>query len=120
MPIDAFSSKQYPYVFDEPPIHNLNHHPIIPLPSLVVYSSQKRSWTCLVFRSKIWRLSSINVAQNFYTAPETFMSFDEDEADYQVFRIAAFITAGRERLTVSEYTDKIDTTPGLAYLTTVC
>ena len=48
------------------------------------------------------------------------MSFDEDEADYQVFRIAAFITAGRERLTVSEYTDKIDTTPGLAYPTTVC
>ena len=37
---------------------------------------------------------------------ETFVSFDEDEAEYEAFRIPAFITANQERIFYTVYADE--------------
>ena len=37
---------------------------------------------------------------------ETFVSFNEDEGEYQVFRVPAFLTAGQERIFYVVYADE--------------
>lgn len=110
MPINAFLSKQYPYVFPESPsvvIHGSSE----PVPSDYPTTLAARA-----FKSKrIMNLPRVSLQETeliqYQRRPEllqreTFVSFNEDEAEYEAFRIPAFITANQQRIFYVVYADE--------------
>ena len=95
MSINAFLSKQYPYVFPESPSAVI-HVSSEPAPSDYPITIAARA-----FKSKeVMSLRHVSLQEReliqYQRRPEllqreTFMSFDENEAEYEVFRIPAFI-----------------------------
>jgi len=100
MPINTLS-KQYPYVFPESPA-------AIHVSSEPAPSDYPTTLAARAFKSKeVMNLPRVSLQETeliqYQRRPEllqreTFVSPDEDEAGYEVFRIPAFITAGQERI----------------------
>ena len=109
MPINAFLSKQHPYVFPESP------SAVIHVSSEPAPSDYPTTLAARAFKSKeVMALPRVSLQRTELTQykhrpellqRETFVSFDEDEAGYEAFRIPAFITAGQERIFYVVYAD---------------
>jgi hypothetical protein len=109
MPINTFLSKQYPYVF--PP-----ESPSVVIPSEPVPSDYPLTLAARAFESKeVMNLPRISLQETdliqYQRHPEllqteTFVSFGEDEAEYEAFRIPAFITANQEKIFYVVYADE--------------
>ena len=105
MPIN-FLSKQYPYVFPESPVAT---HVSTP-------SNYPTTLAARAFKSKeVMNLPRVSLQETelvqYQRRPEllqreTFVSFNEDEAEYEVFRIPAFITANQRRIFYVVYADE--------------
>jgi hypothetical protein len=110
MPINAFFSKQHPYVFPESPAAAI-HVPSEPAPSDYPATLAARA-----FQSKeVMNLPRVSVREtelsHYQRHPEllqkdTFVSFNEDQEEYDVFCIPAFITTGQERIFYVVYADE--------------
>jgi hypothetical protein len=107
---NAFFSKQHPYVFPESPAAAIH------VPSESAPSDYPATLPARAFQSKeVMNLPRVSVREadlNYYqrrpelVQTETFVSFDEDQAEYEVFRIPAFITAGQEKISYVVYADE--------------
>lgn len=110
MPINAFLSKQYPYVFPE------STSVVIHGSSEPVPSDYPTTLAARAFKSKrIMNLPRVSLQETeliqYQRRPEllqreTFVSFNEDEAEYEAFRIPAFITANQQRIFYVVYADE--------------
>jgi hypothetical protein len=118
MPINTFSSKQYPYVFPQSPaaIHTEYPH-VFPQSSATIHAvsseptppeSHPAALPARAFKSKkIMNLPRVSLQETeliqYQHHPEllqteTFVYFNDDEVDYEAFRIPAFITAYQETI----------------------
>ena len=95
MPINAFSSKQYPYIFPQSPaaIH-VSSEPASDYPTTLPACAFKSKEVMNLPRDPLQELIQYQRCPELLQR-ETFVSFNEDEADYEVFRIPAFITANQ-------------------------
>ncbi|KAK2467547.1 hypothetical protein APHAL10511_000402 [Amanita phalloides] len=102
--------KQYPYVFPESPAAAI-HVPSEPAPSDYPATRAARAFKS----NEVMNLPRVLLQEaeliQYQRCPEllqreTFMSFNEDEAEYEVFRIPAFITADQERIFYVVYADE--------------
>ena len=105
--INAFLSKKYPYI---PP----------PPESAAVSSEQPSDYPITLaaraFKStEVMNLARVSLQETelseYQHRPdllqrETFVSFNEDKAEYEAFRIPMFITAGQERIFYVVYADE--------------
>jgi hypothetical protein len=114
MSINAFSTKQYPYVFPESPIPespfmlHVSPEPAPPTyPTILVARAFKSKEVMDMPRVSLQETELIQYQHHpELLQSETFLSLDEDEAEYKVFRIPAFITADKERIFYMVYADK--------------
>ena len=110
IPINAFLSKQYPYVFPEEPLAAIN------VSSEPAPSDYPKTLAARGFKSnEVMNKPRVSLQETdliqYQRRPEllqraTFVSFNEDEAEYEVFRIPAFITAGQERIFYVVFADE--------------
>ena len=108
-PVNTFSSKQYPYVFSQSPtpIHASSE------PEPFIYPNVM---TGLAFKSEeIMKLPRVSLQETelilYQRCPElllkeTFVSFNEDEEEFEVIRIPAFLTTAQERICFMVYADQ--------------
>ena len=104
MSINAFLSKQYPYVFPESPveaIHVSAESASSDYPNTRAFGSKE---IMNLPRTSLQETDLIRYDGELLHR-ETFVSFDEDEG-YEVIRIPAFITAGRETIFYVVYADE--------------
>ena len=110
MLINVFFSKKYPYAFPESPSATI-HVSSEPAPSDYPTTLAGRAFKS----TEVKNLPRISLHEteltNYQHRPEllqreTFVSFDDDEAEYETFRIPMFITAGQERFFYVVYADE--------------
>ena len=111
MPINAFSSKRFPYIVPSSPA-------AIHVPSQAEPAPSDYPITLLArgFKSTdVMNLPRVTVDETeviqYQHCPrllqrQTFVSFNENEEKYQVFRIPAFITADQEKVFYVVYADE--------------
>jgi hypothetical protein len=98
MPINAFSSKQHPYASAQSPAAiDVSSEPASNYPTTLPARAFKSKEVINLPRVPLQELELIQ----YQRCPEllqreTFVSFNEAEAYYEVFRIPAFITADQE------------------------
>ena len=119
-PINAFLSKQHPYVFPESPsvaVHvSSEPAPSEPAPSEPAPSDYPTTLPARAFKSEeVMNLPRVSLQETeliqYQCRPEllqreTFVSFNEDEEEYEAFRIPVFITANQERVFYVVYADE--------------
>ncbi|KAH9970524.1 hypothetical protein BGW80DRAFT_1329785 [Lactifluus volemus] len=101
--------KQYPYVF--PP-----ESPSVVIPSEPAKSDYPLTLSARAFGSKeVMNLPRVSLEETdliqYRRRPEllqreTFVSFNEDEAEYEAFRIPAFLTANQQKIFYVVYADE--------------
>ncbi|KAF8808767.1 hypothetical protein BYT27DRAFT_7095966 [Phlegmacium glaucopus] len=110
MPIKAFLSKQYPYIFPESSsaaIHISSEPAPSDYPTTLVVCTFELKEVMNLPRVLLQETELIQYQCNpELLQRETFVSFNEDEADYKVFHILAFITADQERAFYVVYADE--------------
>jgi hypothetical protein len=111
--LTAFSSKKYPYIPESP---SAAIHANIPVSSESPPSDYPITLPARAFKStEVMELPCVSVQETELTEyqhrpellqKETFVSFNEDQAEYEAFRIPMFITSGEERIFYVVYADE--------------